>query len=61
MSKLQLVKVKVQKEGFELHCPRCGHSWIYFGKKQYTCTCSACHTTITFSKQKSQKGEQKGG
>jgi ribosomal protein S27E len=60
MSKqVELIKVKVQKEGFDLICPRCKHRWIYAGKKQYNCTCPSCHTTISFSKQMSQTGGQK--
>ena len=37
---------KMNEQGVEITCPKCGHKQIYKGKSKYWATCSMCKTSI---------------
>ncbi|MGH9988162.1 MAG: hypothetical protein ACRD8W_29855, partial [Nitrososphaeraceae archaeon] len=41
--------VTVERTGLSVTCPRCQHSWIYFGERPFS-NCSKCRTSVTFGK-----------
>jgi DNA-directed RNA polymerase subunit RPC12/RpoP len=39
-------KIRVQKEGAEVTCPKCGHKWPYTGSEKRRITCPRCYRSF---------------
>lgn len=48
-----------EKNGLEIKCKRCGHTWKYKGKNQYVCCCPHCRTSIMIHKKIIELDSQK--